>query len=176
MQRVCLLIPLIDDAAAYLFKGFLPGVSFASRGTEAVEKDFIVQDRGDGKGMGVYSLCPYARGDLVAVLVGEIVAEHRLHTLQLTPDTHLYDPEFTGCLLHSCEPNGIIDPVKRELTALKDIAVGEAITVDYAHTEDRIVRQFACMCGSPNCRRWIKGRKEQITDEGREYLARFKSG
>ena len=139
-------------------------------------KDFVVEDRGDGKELGVYTLRPYIRGELIAVVSGEIVYEHRLHTLQLTPDTHLYDPDFTGCLLHSCDPNAIIDPAKREVTALKDIEIGEAITVDYAHTEDRLVKQFACMCGSPNCRRWIKGRKEEITPEGRDYLARFKTG
>ena len=139
-------------------------------------KDFIVEDRADGKGLGVYTLRPYLRGELVALVSGEIVAEHRLHTLQLTPDKHLYDPEFTGCLLHSCDPNAVIDPAKRVVTALKDIGIREAITVDYAHTEDRLVKQFACMCGSTNCRRWIKGRKEETTPEGRDYLDRFVNG
>ena len=135
-------------------------------------KDFVVEDRRDGKGLGVYALRSYARGERIAVVSGEIVGEPRLHTLQLSAHTHLYDPEFTGCLLHSCDPNSIINPARREVTALKEIAVGEAITVDYAHTEDRLVKQFACMCGSPNCRRWIRGRREEITQEGRDYLAR----
>ena len=141
-----------------------------------MSEDFVVEDRGDGKGLGVYALRSYRRGELIAVVSGEIVGKHRLHTLQLTPDTHLYDPEFTGCLLHSCDPNAIIDPAKREISALKNIGIGEAITVDYAHTEDRLVKQFNCMCGSPNCRRWIKGRKEEIAPEGREYLAKLESG
>jgi SET domain-containing protein len=140
-----------------------------------VGRDFVVEDRGDGKGLGVYALRSYVRGELIAVVSGEIVGEHRLHTLQLTPNSHLYDPEFTGCLLHSCDPNAIIDPAKRTVTALTEIRTDEAITVDYAHTEDHLVRQFACMCGSPNCRRWIKGRKEETSTEGRAYLARFES-
>ena len=74
------------------------------------------------------------------------------------------------------DPNAIIDPVKREVKALKDIGIGEAVTVDYAHTEDRLVKQFACMCGSSHCRRWIKGRKEEIIPEGREYLDRLETG
>jgi SET domain-containing protein len=141
-----------------------------------MEKNFVIEDRGDGKGLGVFALRPYRRGELIAVVTGEIIGEHRLHTLQLTPDSHLYDPEFTGCLLHSCDPNAIIDPAERTVTALRDIGVDEAITVDYTHTEDHLVRQFACMCGSPNCRRWIKGRKEKMTAEGREYLAGFGGG
>jgi SET domain-containing protein len=140
-----------------------------------VAQDFIVEDRGDGKGLGVYALRPYVRGELITVVSGEIVAEHRLHTLQLSAHAHLYDPSFTGCLLHACDPNAIIDPSKREVWALKDIGIGEAITVDYTHTEDRLVKQFACMCGSPNCRHWIKGRQEATTSEGRRYLDRFKA-
>ena len=152
-------------------------LSFDSRRFNKMGQEFVVEDRGDGKGLGVYALRTYGRGERIAVVSGEIVGEHRLlHTLQLTAHTHLYDPAFTGCLLHSCDPNAIIDPAKREVTALKDIGIDEAITVDYAHTEDRLVKQFACMCGSSNCRRWIKGRKEEITQEGRQYLDRFQPG
>ena len=137
--------------------------------------DYIVEDRGDGRGNGVYAKRPFAEGELIAVVDGEIVGEHRLHTLQLDARTHLYDPGFTGCLLHACEPNAVINPAKREVRALRDITVGEAITVDYAHTEDRIVRQFACRCGCPGCRRWIKGRREEINANGRRYLESFTS-
>jgi hypothetical protein len=135
-----------------------------------VAEDYALEDRGDGKGLGIYALRSYVRGELIAVVNGEIVAEQRLHTFQLNAHSHLYDPDFAGCLLHSCDPNAIIDPSKREVWALKDIVIGEAITVDYAHTEDRLVRQFACMCGSTGCRRWITGRKEQITPEGHRFL------
>ena len=57
---------------------------------------------------------------------------------------------------------------------MEEVSAGQdfRVMVDYAHTEDRLVKQFACMCGSPNCRRWIRGRREEITQEGRDYLAR----
>ena len=132
--------------------------------------NFIVEDRGDGKGLGVYALRHFSAGELIAVVRGEIVGEHRLHTLQLSPDSHLYDPSFTGCLLHACDPNSVIDPAKREVRAQKTIEADEAITIDYAHTEDRLVAQFACRCGCVNCRGWIKGSKEENTAEGHEYL------
>ena len=140
---------------------------------ELLEMDYTVEDRKDGRGRGVYAERPFAGGELVAVVSGEIVGEHRLHTLQLDAHTHLYDPSFTGCLLHACDPNAIINPSKREVRALRNIGIGEAITVDYAHTEDRLVRQFACRCGSPTCRHWIKGRREEINREGLRYLEAF---
>ena len=132
--------------------------------------DYVVEDKKEGKGLGVYALRSFESGELIAVVEGEIVNEHRLHTLQLNKHRHLYDPSFTGCLLHSCDPNAIIDPAKREVRATKDIEINEAITIDYAHTEDRIVRQFPCQCGSLSCRRWILGRREKITDEGKTFL------
>ena len=137
--------------------------------------DFIVEDRGDGKGLGVYASRSFAVGELIAVVSGEIVDEHRLHTLQFPDGTHLYDPSFTGCLLHACVPNAVIDPAKREVRAIENIGTGEAITIDYAHTEDRLVRQFACRCGKPDCRRWIYGRREEINAEGRKYLESLES-
>ncbi len=140
------------------------------------EKDFVVEDRADGKELGVYSLKRYSKGDLITIVSGEIVPEHGLHTLQLTPDKHLYDPHFTGVLLHACDPNAVIIPEKREVWARKTIRPGEAITVDYRTTEDRIVRQFPCLCGGPACRRWIMGRKEAINEEGAAHLSKFGLG
>lgn len=137
------------------------------------EKEFVVEDRGDGKEFGVYSLRDWSRGELIKIVSGEVVDAPRLHTLQLTPEKHMYDPEFTGVLLHSCDPNATIIPKKREVWARKDIRAGEAVTVDYRTTEDRIVKQFPCSCGEPDCRRWIMGKKEEINEEGVAYLKKM---
>ncbi len=137
------------------------------------EKDFVVEDKGDGKEFGVYSLRDYSKGELITIVSGEIVDEPGLHTLQLTPDKHLHDPHFTGVLLHACDPKAVIIPEKREVWARRDIRAGDAITVDYRTTEDRIVKQFPCSCGEPNCRRWIMGRKETINEEGAAYLSTY---
>ncbi len=137
------------------------------------KKEFLIQDKGDGKEFGVYSMKDYSKGELIAVVSGEIVDEPRLHTLQVAPDKHLYDPEFTGLLLHSCSPNAVINPGTLKMWCKKDIAVGEAITVDYRNTEDKIVKQFACSCGAPNCRNWIIGRTEKINKEGMDYLSKL---
>lgn len=130
------------------------------------EEDFAVSRREDGKGLGVYARRAFARGHRICRISGTVVHAVRQHTLQISPDSHLYDPYFTGYLLHSCDPNCFLDMQRFELWAIKDIAPGEPLTMDYASTEDVLFKQFPCLCGAPNCRRWISGRREPIQAPG----------
>lgn len=56
---------------------------------------------------------------------------------------------------HSCEPNARIQVEDGEVQflALRDIADGEELTVDYGltHHEGRL----PCQCGAPGCRHWL---------------------
>jgi SET domain-containing protein len=56
---------------------------------------------------------------------------------------------------HSCKPNArlCIRQGRVEFYALRDIAAGEEITVDYGptHHEGRL----ACRCGAPGCAGWL---------------------
>ena len=56
---------------------------------------------------------------------------------------------------HSCEPNTFMRRTKdrAEFYALRDIAKGEELTVDYedSHHEGTL----RCRCGAPRCRGWI---------------------
>jgi uncharacterized protein len=54
---------------------------------------------------------------------------------------------------HSCRPNAtlVIRNGRVEFYALRDIAVGEEITVDYGETHHE--GRLACRCGAPGCRR-----------------------
>ncbi len=131
---------------------------------------FTVCRRENGKGAGVYTKNSIKRGELVARITGNIVPSITQHTLQITPTTHMYDPFFTGYLLHSCSPNIYLDMTEFEVWALRDIEAGQALTMDYASTEDILFKQFPCLCGTPNCRYWITGRKEEVNDEGLAYI------
>lgn len=85
----------------------------------------------------------------------------------------MYDPYFTGYLLHSCDPNVSLNMRTRKLTALKPIKADSYLYMDYAETEDVLFRQFACCCGSEKCRGWITGRNEtphQIVIESHEHV------
>lgn len=134
--------------------------------------DFEIIHTSDGRGMGVRTRNPLQRGRLVCRVSGYVVTERRLHTLQITGKSHLYDPYFTGLLLHSCDPNVFLDMAEFELWAIKDIPAGELLLMDYASTEDVLMRQFECHCGATNCRGWITGAKERANEAGAAFLAR----
>lgn len=52
---------------------------------------------------------------------------------------------------HSCDPN-----MGKGLVALRDIAAGEELTIDYARFSTKDWR-MECRCGSKNCRRIVVG-------------------
>jgi hypothetical protein len=122
--------------------------------------DFAVVFKDELVGKGVISYRSFAKGEVIARMAGHIVHEIRQHTLQITPDTHLFDPYFSGFFLHSCAPNISLNMVTFTVTALRDIAANSYLYMDYAETEDVLFKQFPCSCGAANCRGWVTGRKE----------------
>ncbi len=132
--------------------------------------DFSINNNDKEKGYGVYALRTFKRGSLVSTFSGKILKEITQHSLQVNADSHIYDPDFAGLLLHSCDPNIVLDMNDFTTWAIKDINQGDALTMDYASTEDYLYRQFKCLCASDNCRQWITGRREEINDEGSVWL------
>lgn len=57
---------------------------------------------------------------------------------------------------HSCEPNLAIQG-QIVLVAMRDIAPGEELTIDWATTDDSD-DEIACRCGRPSCRGTISGK------------------
>ena len=84
------------------------------------------------------------------ISAGEIVEryENRLHVTM-----PLRRGEWRP-LNHSCEPN--LRPEGLHLAARRDIAAGEALTVDYQTLTDVLTETFSCHCGARNCRRIIQ--------------------
>ncbi|WP_300674951.1 SET domain-containing protein-lysine N-methyltransferase [Desulfoluna sp.] len=133
-------------------------------------KDFFVSKAGTEKGSGLFTRRAFRKGELMARFTGEVLDKVRLHTLQISPTQHLHDPHFVGYLLHSCEPNVALDMKTLTMWAVKEIAPGEALTMDYTSTEDVLYRQFPCLCEAKDCRKWITGRLEPMNQEGCVYL------
>jgi len=59
---------------------------------------------------------------------------------------------------HSCNANTAYEGLN--VIAIKDVAKGEELTLDYALFLDESMEPFACQCGSENCREMVFGVKE----------------
>ena len=97
------------------------------------------------------------RGESVSIEEARIRASRheRIMIVELSPRRAIdfsksADPmRFTN---HSCRPNArlCIDYGRVEFYALRDIAVGEEVTVDYGQTHH--AGRLACRCGAAGCR------------------------
>jgi tyrocidine synthetase-3 len=116
--------------------------------------------RGEDIGEGVCSLVAFSPEDIVFQFTGTYMSEITQFSLQIHADLHLHDPYFMGKILHSCDPNTLVDMEQRQFIALKPIAPGDMVTMDYAQTEDVLFKTFICSCGAPNCRGLVTGRQQ----------------
>lgn len=120
--------------------------------------EFEVVFKDDMSGKGVICYRSFKKGEIIAHMNGERINDIRQHTLQISPDTHLFDPYFSGYFLHSCSPNISLDMDRMTVTALQDIPANSYLYMDYAETEDHLFKQFPCSCGASDCRGWIGGK------------------
>lgn len=121
-------------------------------------RDKVAVIQSADKGEGVVALQPFKKGDIVFKFWGPALGEQTLFTLQKAPGLYIEDPLVMGKVLHSCDPNMSCDMKTQTFTALRDIAKGEYLTMDYETTEDELFRSFNCGCGASACRGAIKGR------------------
>ena len=137
---------------------------------------FRIVGTGDERGKGLRGNVGFRQGQCVARISGVLVRCSGINTIQMSPQLHVYDPWFCRFLLHSCDPNLVVDVGAMAVRATRDIASGEYLTIDYAATEDVIANQFACHCGAAGCRGWMMGRREGPNAAGRALLEARKGG
>jgi hypothetical protein len=65
------------------------------------------------------------------------------------------DPTQWAPQNHSCVPNTAFNGM--DVVALRAIAIGEELTIDYARSMNGDSEPFACRCGAAACRGWITG-------------------
>ncbi|MGF6557428.1 hypothetical protein ABIA48_003808 [Pseudomonas sp. S30_BP2TU TE3576] len=132
--------------------------------------DFEILTNDKGTAKAAVALREFPRISRVCRVSGHLLPYRCRHTRQLAPGVHVYDPRFCGLLRHSCDPNVFLDMSELWLWALKDLQKGDWLSMDYAATEDKLLRQFACRCGSYNCRGWITGYDESPNADGQRFL------
>ncbi len=116
---------------------------------------------------GVFCREPIAKDELLVLWGGKIVAADELDpsmpnftqlVLQVDEGLYLLTPELgpTDCFNHSCEPNaGFTGQIG--LLAMREIAVGEEVCLDYAMCDGTPYDEFDCNCGTPSCRGRVSG-------------------
>ena len=133
-------------------------------------------------GRGLFADAPIAEGEIVCVKGGHLLTKAEFASykgvaneaeLQIADDLFLApvsEAEFEGVMMflnHSCEPNvGVQGQII--FVALRAIAAGEELTLDYA-TIERPAEPMSCRCGAAGCRRVITGQDWRQPELRRKY-------
>ena len=116
-------------------------------------------------GKSVYAAQPIKKGTVILNGWGHLIKERTQHSIQVEIDTHVIIEGPLQLINHSCEPNcGVLirrDVESLEIHAIRDIAEGEELYIDYATFEYEI-KHFPsrCLCQKPACRGAITGFKD----------------
>ena len=122
------------------------------------------------QGRGLFAVDAISAGEIVAIKGGHIIdsrtlAEHAQvvgnSEIKIADDFHIAamtTDEYEDVMLflnHSCEPNvGVAGNII--FVAMRNIAGGEELTIDYAMFDDDNSR-MTCHCGLPACRGTVTG-------------------
>ena len=142
------------------------------------------------QGRGLFARQPISAGEIVAVKGGAIMdaAAFALVRDQVSPaEIQIEDDLYIAprsaaeveanilCLNHSCRPNV---GVRGQITfvAMRDVAAGAELTIDYAMIDGDPAERMACACGAPECRRVVTGddwRRPELRQRYAGYFSRY---
>jgi hypothetical protein len=128
------------------------------------------------EGLGVFATSPLRKNDLLIVYGGRVLSLRQLGLLPPSLDMVIQveedlffvptDLDTLGVgerINHSCEPNvGFSNQMS--LVAIRDIAAGEELSMDYASCDSRSSFKFNCNCGAGDCRGQVTGNDWQRRD------------
>ncbi|MDO8361779.1 MAG: SET domain-containing protein [Actinomycetota bacterium] len=121
-----------------------------------------------GAGRGSITIEPVAAGEVVAAFGGRCMTRAEFELLPTSQqvrsiqiEEHLFlagspEPEPADFINHACDPTCGLRG-SSVLVALRDLAVGEPITYDYATSDGCDYDEFECSCSSTLCRGKVTG-------------------
>ena len=128
-------------------------------------------------GLGVFTRQAFRRREIIGDICGKIVESATYDSpfcMELGLGRALEPIGVFRFLNHSCDPNCELffyvpaargngrqrEPADRLwLKSLRQIAIGEELTIDYAWPAERAI---PCLCGAANCRGWIVASEESF--------------
>lgn len=116
----------------------------------------VVREDPDRQGRGVFAARAVVAGERLGFFSGDETRTRSRMSLQF--GEVLVEPapgEPLRHLNHACEPTARFRG--RELFAARDLAPGEAVTIDYNAHETTMTEPFECRCGAPGCVGRVKG-------------------
>lgn len=122
-------------------------------------------------GKSIFATKNFKKDEVVFVVAGPIVTTPTTLTVPIDFDLYI-DPLSPGKYLnHSCDPTCGIK-WRTEIVAMRDLAAGEEVTIDYAMVVPRYKSEMTaenrlCKCGAQNCRGSL-GTFEELSDSIRE--------
>jgi SET domain-containing protein len=128
------------------------------------DKRFVVK-RTPGKGLGLYTMVPFKKGDFVIEYTGEKITTEVADTLQ-TRYLFEIDEKWTidgadrgniaRYINHSCDPNCEVEISEDDrimISAIKKIEPATELTYDYGEEYfDDFIKPVGCHCGTAKCR------------------------
>jgi len=140
------------DGAAEPDEPPLAGLALAERRNRAHSS---VRIERHGAGENVVAQRAFEAGDVVFSFDRAIRWPVRdRFTVEDPAGRHVFDPVLAS-VAHACRPNARLAFDARAAVALRHIAPGEPITLDYLATESDIAAPFVCRCRAADCRGWI---------------------
>ena len=141
-------------------------------------------------GRGLFARAAIAAGEVVAVKGGAIMDRDAFARVrdQVSPaEIQIEDGLYIAprgaeeveasilCLNHSCDPNV---GVRGQITfvAMRDIAPGAELTIDYAMIDGDPAERMPCACGTRDCRRVVTGddwRRPELQQRYATYFSRY---
>ncbi|HSM09345.1 MAG TPA: SET domain-containing protein-lysine N-methyltransferase [Gemmatimonadota bacterium] len=113
---------------------------------------------------------PIASGGVILLLDGVVRAKPTRYSIQIGPDAHLDEMGPVDATNHRCDPSAFIDfsdPERIVLRAMRDLSVGDEVSIHYCATEYDMASPFDCHCGVEECLGRIRGYRYLADDVAR---------
>ncbi len=134
-------------------------------------------------GTGSFAVESIPAGEVLAAFGGWVADADRFAQLdpttqhlsiQIDEGLYLVSPQATDGdrINHSCDPNGGMRG-GGIVVAMRDIAIGEELSFDYAMSDGSDYDEFECSCGTARCRSKVTGRDWMEPDLQRRYRGFF---
>lgn len=138
------------------------------------------------EGNGLFAIKPIRKGEIIGIKWGYIFDRNILKKIKgdigdsyfQISDNFFIGPlskedvkESMIFLNHSCEPNAGVEG-NIVFVAIRDIKVGEEITIDYAMCDDDTY-ELKCNCQSKNCRKNVTGKDWMKKELQNKYAGYF---